>query len=720
MEKFFNIIAEEMNLKPHQVRNTVGLLDDGNTVPFVARYRKEVTGSLDEEQIRLIGEKITYIRNLQARKETILKTIDEQGKLTPELKKKIESADSLQLLEDLYLPYKPKKRTRATIAREKGLEPLARAILNGELTEANFREISHAYLNEEKGISDETEALSGAKDIIAETISDTAELRTKIRENTRKNALLETSLTEIDSDSSEFKMYEDFSEPIAKMPPHRVLAINRGENLKKLKVSLECDSEPHLNYIFSAFAKTDSDFSNRLIREAGEDAYKRLIFPSIEREVRKELTEKADEHAITVFATNLKQLLLQPPMTGKRILGIDPGFRTGCKIAAIDETGRYLFGETIYPHPPHNKVFESKAILRGAIEEYNIDIIAIGNGTASRETEQLVSGLIAEMKEDKPDLSYIIVNEAGASIYSASAVAREEFPELEASLRGNISIARRLLDPLAELVKIEPKHIGVGLYQHDVNQKALHNALEAVIESAVNTVGVDLNTASPSLLKYVSGLTSRMAKNIVEYRDKKGKFLNREELKKVAGIGEMAFQQAAGFLRIRNGDNVLDNTAIHPESYEATRKILAGLQIDNLQEDSGKLVEKLDKVDPVSLAREVDLGLPTLLDIIDNLKRPGRDPREDMPKPILKSDVLSIDDLKEGMTLQGTVRNVVDFGAFVDIGLKNDGLVHISQLADKYVKNPHEIVSVGQIVSVRVISIDRKRGRIGLSMKKGN
>ncbi|APF17362.1 Tex-like protein [Caldithrix abyssi DSM 13497] len=714
--EMIQLVAEELNLKALQVKNTIELLDTGNTVPFIARYRKEVTGSLDENQIRAIQDRMQYLRALEARKETILKSIEEQGKLTPELKEKILKATKLQEVEDLYLPYKPKKRTRATVAREKGLEPLAEIILKQEVTEGSAEEIAVKFVNEEKEVRTVQEALQGAMDIVAEVISDDAEVRKQIREATFKTGLLESAVKNAE-ERTPYEMYYDYSEPVNSIPPHRILAINRGETEGVLKVSVEVDSQKMIGLIEALYVKNERSIFIDYLRQAIADSFTRLIFPSIQREVRSALTEKADEHAIAVFAENLRNLLLQPPVRGKMIMGIDPGFRTGCKVAVIDQTGKYLEGATIYPHPPQERYLEAKSIVRALVNKYQVDIIAIGNGTASRETEMMVAELIREMKDERK-VEYIIVNEAGASVYSASKVAQQEFPDLEAAMRGNISIARRLLDPLAELVKIDPKHIGVGLYQHDVNQKRLAEALQQVVESAVNMVGVNVNTASASLLKYVSGLTSRTANSIVKYRDEHGPFRNREEIKKVDGIGEVAYQQAAGFLRIPDGDNPLDNTSIHPESYEATRKLLEKFKVDDIHQ-GGKLLRlkiKQEKVDIPALLEELGIGEPTFNDILDNLEKPGLDPRDELPKPIFKSDVLKMEDLREGMILKGTVRNVVDFGAFVDIGVKQDGLVHVSRMAKKFVKNPYELLSVGDVIEVKVVSIDLERGRIGLSM----
>ncbi|MCB9089122.1 MAG: RNA-binding transcriptional accessory protein [Calditrichae bacterium] len=719
-QEFYQIIAQEMSLRAIQVTSTVELLDDGNTVPFIARYRKEVTGKLDEEQIRQIEERIKYLRMLSERKSTILKSIEEQGKLTPELAEKIEATMKLQELEDLYLPYRPKKRTRATIAKEKGLEPLAELILKQDITSGDPFAFASEYIDPEKGVENAEEALAGARDIIAEVISDDAEVRKAIRERTRKIALIVSTAKDPEA-QSDYEMYYDFSEPVSKIVPHRILAINRGEREKILKVSIEVQEEVMLSEIQRRHITNRQSIFRSEIETAAADSYKRLIAPSIEREIRNELSERADDHAIHIFATNLKNLLMQPPVKDKIIMGIDPAYRTGCKVAVIDETGKYLEGATIFPHAPQNRVFEAKSALRHFIDKYQTEIIAIGNGTASRETEALVAELIGEIKQETPEreLVYIIVNEAGASVYSASKVAKVEFPELEASQRGNISIARRLMDPLAELVKIDPKHIGVGLYQHDVNQKNLDEALQVVVESAVNSVGVDLNTASASLLKYVSGLTSRTAENIVKFRDEKGKFKNREALMSVAGVGAIAFQQAAGFLRIPDGDNPLDNTGIHPESYDATQKLLALFNIQQDRTSWRTLRQRLrqERKPLTELAGQVGVGEPTLEDILADLEKPGRDPRDGMPKPIFKSDVLKMEDLREGMLLKGTVRNVVDFGAFVDIGVKRDGLVHVSEMADRYIKNPLEVVAVGDVISVKVIKVDLERGRVQLSMK---
>jgi uncharacterized protein len=716
-ENLHQIIADELQLKLIQVRNTVEMLDDDNTVPFISRYRKERTGSLDEDQIRAIQEKIKYLRTLIARRETILRSIEDQGKLTPELKKKIESTFKLQELEDLYLPYRPKKRTRASIAKERGLEPLAQIILTQELTEGDWEEICAHYINSEKDVNSAEDALSGAKDIVAEVISENADLRKIIRKTIYKNGLIH-STTKEKTESREYKMYADYREPVIKIPPHRILALNRGEKTSNLKVDIEIETEQIFSIIQQEYITNNLSIFFEIIQDIIRDAYIRLIAPAIHREIRNELTAKAENHAIDIFSINLKNLLMQPPVKNKRLIGIDPGFRTGSKIAIIDETGKYLEGTTIFPHPPQKEYFEAKSILRDLISKYSIDLIAIGNGTASRETELLVADLINEIQEDS-NVVYVIVSEAGASVYSASETAKDEFPNLEASMRGNISIARRLQDPLAELVKIDPRSIGVGLYQHDVNQKALSEELNNVVESCVNQVGVDLNTASKSLLTHISGLNSRNAEKIVAYRNTVGPFKNRQDLKKVEGIGDSAFEQSAGFLRITDGDNPLDSTSIHPESYKVTEKLLEKFSVDDLHQGGRQLKKNLseNKISIEELAAEIECGYPTLIDILDDLEKPGRDPRDEMPKPIFKSDIMKMEDLKEGIILKGTVRNVVDFGAFVDIGVKQDGLVHISNMTNKYIKSPLDIVQVGDIIEVKVLSVDLERERIALSMK---
>ncbi|PIS29114.1 MAG: RNA-binding transcriptional accessory protein [Candidatus Marinimicrobia bacterium CG08_land_8_20_14_0_20_45_22] len=716
-QQIYQIVAKETHLRANQIIQTVQLLDEGATIPFLARYRKERTGSLDEVQIRLIQERVEYLRSLEKRKKTVLSSIEEQGKLTPELKAKIEATTKLQDLEDLYLPYKPKKRTRASIAREKGLQALADLILEQQTLTGDPLDVAAAFMNPETGVNTPEEALQGAQDIVAETISENADIRGMVREVTFKTGIIVSEAKNKD-EKSVFEMYYEYTEPISKIPSHRILAINRGEKEGILKVDISVNIDDILLRIGKKMVVDSRSIFHKYLLDAIRDGYQRLTAPSIEREIRSGLTETAEKQAIRIFALNLKNLFLQPPISGKIIMGIDPGFRTGSKVAVIDKTGKYLAGVTIYPHPPQNEADESKVILKKMILKYNVDVIAIGNGTASRETESLVADLICEMKTVR-ELYYVIVSEAGASVYSASKIAQEEFPDLEASLRGNISIARRLLDPLAELVKIEPKSIGVGQYQHDVNQKRLTESLHSVIEDCVNHVGVDLNTASLSLLTYVSGLTSRNAANIVSHREKNGCFKNREQLKNVLGIGVSIFEQAAGFLRISGGENPLDNTWIHPESYEATNRLLKKYKIENIRigEQKIRLMISNSQTRMSDLAVEIGIGEPTLKDILTDLEKPGRDPREELPKPILKSDILKIEDLKEGMILKGTVRNVVDFGVFVDIGVKQAGLVHISQISDRFVKNPSQVVSVGDIVDVRVILIDIDRGRIQLSMK---
>jgi protein Tex len=671
---------------------------------------------------------MNYLHILEDRRETILKTIEEQGKLTEELRSKIMASVRLQELEDLYLPYKPKRKTRGSMARAKGLEPLALFILENPEFKGNFDEKVNEFINSELGVNSPVEALQGAKDIIAEMISENAEVRKEVREYTSKSSVVksekakaksEKNLSEkqIEKDKKDiYQIYQDFKIDISKIKPYQVLALNRGEKEKILNVALEVEDPYVLKQIKKKFISYQESAFMEIIDEVTADSFSRLIFPSIEREVSNMLTEQADLHAIEVFAANLRQLLLQPPLEGKIIMGIDPGFYSGSKAAVIDDTGRYLEGTTIYPHPPQNRVSEAKNILLQMIKKYKVEVIAIGNGTASRETEQLIGDMI---KEHNLNCHYIIVNEAGASVYSASEIAKKEFPDLEASQRGNISIGRRLLDPLAELVKIDPKSIGVGLYQHDVDQKLLTKKLDDVVESCVNYVGVNLNTASSSLLTYVSGLNKRIAENIVKHREKKGRFRSRKELLEVTGLGEKVFEQSAGFLKIPEAENPLDNTFIHPESYNAAEKLLkiCKMPLSNVKE-SGSLISLIIKQKGTKkLAEEIGTGEPTLLDIIENLKKPGRDPREELPKPLLRSDVLSMDDLREGMRLKGTVRNVVDFGAFVDIGVKQDGLLHISQITDRYIKNPLEIINVGDVIDVKITAIDKQRGRISLSMK---
>ncbi len=713
--KHFPTIAAELNLKIMQVARTIELLDAENTVPFIARYRKEVTGNLDEEQIRAIEDRIWSLRVLDDRKATVLASIEKQGKLTDELRAKIEAASKLQEVEDLYLPYKPKKRTRATIAKEKGLEPLAGKMLALATDLDDFDEFVTSFIDDEKGVASADEALAGARDICAEAVSDDADVRKDVREISQLHGLV---VSEAKSEEvGNYEMYAEFSQPVKEIQPYRVLAINRGERENILRVKIDVPEDECIAKIERRYLITERSPFYEHLKMAITDAYYRLIAPSIEREIRSNLTEAADEHAIDVFAKNLRAILMQPPVHGGAMLGIDPGYRTGSKVAAIDATGKFLEGVTIYPHEPHRKWEESKSIIKQLCEKYDIKILCIGNGTASRETEALAIEVIEEYGND---LAYIIVSEAGASVYSASRIAREEFPELDVSMRGAISIARRLLDPLSELVKIDPKSIGVGLYQHDVNQTKLSEMLDRVVESCVNLVGVDLNTASKALLRYVAGVNSRVAENIIQLRNERGKFRSRQELMDVKGMGTNAFTQSAGFLRIPDADMFFDSTAVHPESYEAAEKLLQLLELNLLtvKADGSVLRRKIreKKMTIEQLAEKCNTGVPTLEDIIDSLEKPNRDPRDELPKPILRRDVLKIEDLKEGMVLQGTVRNVVDFGAFVDIGVKTDGLVHKSQLSKKFVKNPLDVVSVGNIVRVKILSVNPEAGRIGLSM----
>ena len=732
------VIAAELKFRPHQVENTIRMLDEGNTIPFIARYRKEATGELDEEELRAIEERLKYLRNLEARKEEVLHSIEEQGKLTPELTAAIAAATKIQEVEDIYRPYKPKKRTRAMIARERGLEPLADLIWDQKTETGSAQQLAAAYINSDLGVEDTAAALSGACDIIAERVADQPEYRKLLREFFWEQALIAseakkateprasgtaktaTPVKAPDADLDEFKMYAEYREPLKKIPPHRILALNRGENLEALKVGLEVEDEEALRRLMDKIITNRRSVFLEELTAAVADGYKRLLFPSLERELRAAVTETAEEHAIKVFGLNLRNLLLQAPVQGHRVMGIDPGFRTGSKVAVVDETGKLLDTTTIYPHPPVNKREEALDILTGLIQKHRVDLISIGNGTASRETEILVAELIHSLGASRT--AYCIVSEAGASVYSASKLAREEFPDLDVSMRGAVSIARRIQDPLAELVKIDPKSIGVGLYQHDVDQKKLAGTLDGVVESCVNYVGVDLNTASPSLLQYVAGLQPAVAKNIVSYREENGRFRNRNQLKEVKRLGDQAFVQAAGFLKSGDGDDPLDATSVHPESYPAARQLLQELGFSTAdlldKEHLTWLRTKIPLVNIEKTATKLGLGTPTLKDIIAALTKPGRDPREDLPKPIFRNDVLAMEDLKPGMILTGTVRNVVDFGAFVDIGVKQDGLVHISQLSDRYVKDPTEVVAVGDVVEVRVLEVDQTRKRIALSMKK--
>ncbi|MEM7345984.1 MAG: Tex family protein [Chloroflexota bacterium] len=718
---FAQLIANELEIQPRQVARSIELFDTDNTVPFVARYRKEVTGGLDELQLRTILERLTYLRNLEARKEAVLSSIEEQGKLTDELRQQIVAATTLQAVEDLYLPYKRKRRTRATVAREKGLEPLADTLLSQEITQGNLDDIAANFLNDE--VETIEDALAGARDIVAETVAEDATIRQSVRDQTRKEAILVTTVADETKDERRvYEVYYEYQEQLSNIPPHRLLAINRGEREGILKVKLDGPDDELVSQIQSKMISNPRSIFTDHLRQAVADGYKRLLAPSIETGLRGELTDSSDEQAIGTFALNLRQLLLQPPVKGNRVIGLDPGYRTGCKAALVDATGKFLGGTTIYPHPPQKRWDDAKAMLTKLITEKGADIIAIGNGTASRETETLAAEVIAACKKlVKPhrQLAYIIVNEAGASVYSASDLARAEFPDLDVSMRGAISIARRLQDPLAELVKIDPQSIGVGLYQHDVNQKQLSQTLDAVVESAVNHVGVDVNTASAPLLSYVAGVSRRVADAVVTHRDENGPFKKRAQLKKVKGLGEKTYLQAIGFLKIPEGKEPLDNTFIHPESYPVVQRLFDYMEVRGDEKDLPTRIDRLSKQeDLAALADLLDVGHPTLVDILDSLAKPGRDPRDELPKPLLRQDVLSMEDLHEGMTLTGTVRNVVDFGAFVDIGVKQDGLVHISQMADRFIKSPFEVVSVGDVVKVKVMTLDIKRGRIGLSMKE--
>lgn len=710
-------IASELNIKTSQVENTIKLIDDGNTIPFIARYRKEVTGNLSDETLREFDERLTYLRNLEKRKEEITRLIDEQGKLTEELQQAIEKSEILSELEDIYRPYKQKKRTRATIAKEKGLEPLSN-IIYLQSDKRDINEIAKEFINPEKGVETIEDALNGAKDIIAETVADNAEYRKKMKKICNREAVVTIKATK-EGEKSPYEMYYDFNESLRSLPSHRILAINRGEKEEYLKVKVEKPDEKVIDFIEKDIIKDKNNQFGKILEESIEDSYKRLIEPSVDRELRNELSEKAEEKAIKVFGKNAKQLLLQAPIKNITVLGFDPAYRTGCKLAVIDQNGKLLDTATVYPTEPQNDVEGATKVINNFIEKYNINMIAIGNGTASRESEMFVSDLISK---NKKEIYYAIVSEAGASVYSASKLATEEYPDINVSLRGAISIARRLQDPLAELVKIDPKAIGVGQYQHDVNQKKLSESLTGVVEDAVNSVGVDVNTATPSLLSYVSGINKQVAKNIVEYRDTNGSLKQRKELLKVPKLGKAAYEQCAGFLRIYNGKNPLEITGVHPESYEKAEKLLTkmGYTVDDLinNERLLQLRKELQKVDIKTMAKELDIGELTLQDIINELSKPGRDPREDMPKQILRSDVLKFEDLKENMVLKGTVRNVTDFGAFVDIGVKHDGLVHISQLSNSFVKNPSDVVAVGDIVNVKVIGIDQEKQKVSLSMKE--
>ena len=711
------ILINEFNIKKFQVENTIKLIDEGNTIPFIARYRKEQTGELSDVVLRELHERLIYLRNLESRKEEVIRLIDEQGKLTEELKKDILSADTLQKIDDLYRPFRPKRRTRATIAKEKGLESLADIILEQNLTEGNIKDIASKYINDEKEVNSVEDALTGAMDIIAEIISDNAGYREIIRNRLYNKSNILTQAVD-DKEKSVYEMYYEYSEPVRNIANHRVLAINRGEKEKFIRVKIDSLDEDMVSILNSKVIVNKDAITTEYLLSSIEDSYKRLIFPSIEREIRNILTERAEEQAIKVFGKNLNPLLMQSPIKGKVVMGFDPGFRTGCKVAVVDDTGKLLDFTTVYPTEPQNKVEETKKELINLIKKHDIDMIAIGNGTASRESEIIIADMIKEI--DKK-VYFTIVSEAGASIYSASKVANEEYPDINVSIRGAISIAKRLQDPLAELVKIDPKHVGVGQYQHDLNQGKLDETLKGVVEDCVNSVGIDLNTASVSLLSYVSGISPSVAKNIVSYREEVGRFKNRKELLKVKRLGQATYTQCAGFLRLANSENPLDNTSVHPESYDVTLKLVDKLGYSKEDIKEGKLKSIDSKISTEesleAIAKELETGVPTLRDIVQEIKKPGRDPREDMPMPVFRSDVLKIEDLKEDMILTGTVRNVVDFGAFIDIGVKEDGLVHISNLSDKFVKNPMDIISVGDIVKVKIIEVDITKGRIALSMK---
>lgn len=706
------ILKSEFNLRDSQIENTIKLIDEGNTIPFIARYRKEMTGEMSDVTLRAFYDKLVYLRNLQSRKDDVKRIIEEQGKLTEEIVKNIEQAKTLQEVEDIYAPFKQKKRTRAIIAKEKGLEPLAMSILNENI---DLEKETKKYIDLEKEVNSELDALKGAKDIIAEIVSEDAKLRKYIRDLSLREGTIITKNTK--DEKSVYDMYYDYSEAVKTIAPHRVLAINRGEKEEFLKVKLEINNDKVINHIIDNYINKNNKTNEDEIKLAIEDAYKRLIFPSIEREVRNHLTDIAHERAISVFGQNVKSLLLQPPVKDKVVMGFDPAYRTGCKIAVVDKNGKLLDYTTVYPTKPQNDVEGAKKTLKQLIEKHDIDIISIGNGTASRESEQFVSEMLKEIKKE---VQYTIVSEAGASVYSASELANEEHPDINVSIRGAISIARRLQDPLAELVKIDPKSIGVGQYQHDLNKKRLEEVLDGVVEDSVNSVGVDLNTASYSLLEHIAGISKTIAKNIIAYREENGNFTSRTQIKKVKRLGPQAFTQCAGFMRITDSKNPLDNTSVHPESYDVCKKLLERIEysLDNIKDKRiSDIDSKVESIGIDKLSEELEVGVVTLKDIISEIKKPGRDPREDGMKPVLRTDVLKIEDIKEGMVLKGTVRNVVDFGAFVDIGIKNDGLVHKSQMSNKFVKDPMTIVTVGDVIDVKVIGVDLKTQRVSLTMR---
>ncbi|TPE22123.1 RNA-binding transcriptional accessory protein Tex [Clostridium perfringens] len=718
MDNINHILSKELGISLKQVTSVIEMLDEGNTVPFIARYRKERTGGLTDEVLRKFNERLTYLRNLESRKEDVLRIIEEQEKLTPELKLKIEKATTLTEVEDIYRPFKAKKRTRATMAVEKGLKPLAELILSGEFN-GNIVEEANKYINEEKGVKNEEEALQGAMDIISEIISDNADYRKWIRNFVQKDGIIQVKGSS--EEQTPYEMYYDYKEPVRTIPSHRILAINRGEKEKILSVKVTCNDDKIIDYLNKKVLKGNK-ITDKYLEESIKDSFKRLIYPSIEREIRSELTSKGEEGAIDIFKANLKALLMQAPIKGKVVMGFDPGFRTGCKVAILDETGKFVENTTVYPTAPQNRIDETISTLKKLIKKHGVQVISLGNGTASRESEEVIAKMLKEIKDETgKELFYVIVSEAGASVYSASELANKEYQDLDVTVRGAISIGRRLQDPLAELVKIDPKAIGVGQYQHDVTQKKLDESLAGIVEECVNNVGVDLNIATPSLLSYISGINASIAKNIVDYREENGKFKSRKELLKVKRLGQKAYEQCAGFLRVMESKEALDNTSVHPESYKVAKELIKTLGYTEEDLKNGKLVDIDERVKAKgisNLAKELEVGEPTLNDIIKEIKKPGRDPREELPKPIFKSGVIEMKDLKPGMILMGTVRNVSDFGAFVDIGVHQDGLVHKSQMADKFVKHPLDIVKVGDVVEVRILDVDLKRKRISLSMKK--
>ncbi|MGV1063404.1 RNA-binding transcriptional accessory protein Tex [Clostridium perfringens] len=718
MDNINHILSKELGISLKQVTSVIEMLDEGNTVPFIARYRKERTGGLTDEVLRKFNERLTYLRNLESRKEDVLRIIEEQEKLTPELKLKIEKATTLTEVEDIYRPFKAKKRTRATVAVEKGLKTLAELILSGEFNGDILKE-ANKYINEEKDVKSEEEALQGAMDIISEIISDNADYRKWIRNFVQKDGIIQVKGSS--EEQTPYEMYYDYKEPVRTIPSHRILAINRGEKEKILSVKVTCNDERIIDYLNKKVLKGNK-ITDKYLEESIKDSFKRLIYPSIEREIRSELTSKGEEGAIDIFKANLKALLMQAPIKGKVVMGFDPGFRTGCKVAILDETGKFVENTTVYPTAPQNRIDETISTLKKLIKKHGVEVISLGNGTASRESEEVIAKMIKEIKEETgKELFYVIVSEAGASVYSASELANKEYPDLDVTVRGAISIGRRLQDPLAELVKIDPKAIGVGQYQHDVTQKKLDESLAGIVEDCVNNVGVDLNIATPSLLSYISGINASIAKNIVDYREENGKFKSRKELLKVKRLGQKAYEQCAGFLRVMESKEALDNTSVHPESYGVAKELIKTLGYTEEDLKNGKLVDIDERVKAKgisNLAKELEVGEPTLNDIIKEIKKPGRDPREELPKPIFKSGVIEMKDLKPGMILMGTVRNVSDFGAFVDIGVHQDGLVHKSQMADRFVKHPLDIVKVGDVVEVRILDVDLKRKRISLSMKK--